>query len=212
MRLDTLIYSRHEQGSAEWLADRLGVITGSQFKLARDRTKKGEYSSKANLYAMDTARERVGGTVLQPYQNAAMKIGSDHEPMAIAAYERLHGPVVDRTGFVYRADRKFGVSPDGLVGDDGMIEVKTLVGSDALFTVLVERDYSSFIDQIMGSLWLLNRQWCDLILGVPDLADEPFIVRLERDDDTISALERDLIVFDGLVSAYEESLRKRLGR
>ena len=74
--------------------------------------------------------------------------------------------------------------------DDGIIEIKTLVSSDTLFTALVDGDHSAYIDQINGALWLLGRKWCDLILWAPDLPSGRLtIVRINRDENAIQALE-----------------------
>lgn len=207
-----MITHHHEQGSDEWLEARRGVITGSRFKDARDRTAKGAMTAKATLYAQDVARERVGGNAAGAFVNAAMRFGTEQEPLARQAYEARSGNLVEEWGFITTDDGKFGVSVDGLVDDDGIIEIKTIVSSDTLFTAVVGGDYSAYIDQINGALWLLGRKWCDLILWAPDLpAGRLTIVRINRDDNAIQALEDDLLKFEGLVSEYEAKLRARLG-
>jgi exodeoxyribonuclease (lambda-induced) len=206
-----MIFHNDPQGSEEWLAARRGVITGSRFRDARDRVRSGDLSSKAKLYAMDVARERCGGLAAQQFQSYAMRAGSDQEPIARQAYEARTGNFVDEAGFITTDDRKFGVSVDGLVDDDGMVEIKTMVSSETLFTAVVHCDISAYIDQINGSLWLLGRKWCDLILWAPDLPDGRLTIRrIERDEDAIQKLEDDLISFEKVVSQYEEQLRATL--
>ena len=91
-----------------------------------------------------------------------------------------------------------------------MIEIKTMVGSENLFTAVVGGDYSEFIDQINGSLWLLNRQWCDLILWAPDLPLGALtIVRIERDEAAIAKLAAKLFEFDALVESLHAKLSAR---
>lgn len=200
------------QGTDEWLAARRGRITASQFKLARERLKNGEYSKAAKLYAMDTARERVGGRAAATYVNAAMRFGTEQEPLARVAYEDRTGELVEVVGFAYTADGKFGVSVDGLVGTDGTWECKTMVSSETLFKAVVEGDHSEYIDQINGALWLLGRKWCDLILWAPDLPAAPMtVVRIARDEEAIDALAGDLLAFDRLVGDYEARLRASIG-
>lgn len=203
----SVTFDTSPQGSESWLAARRGRITGSRFRDALDRTANGALTSKAKLYAMDTARERFGGSVAPVFVNAAMRTGTEQEPIARAEYEAETGRVVREAGFAYTADGRFGCSVDGLVGDDGIIEIKTVVSSDTLFTALVDGDHSAYMAQILGGLWLLGRQWCDLILWAPDL---PFgrmqITRIERDEVAIKALADKLLAFDAIVEAHFERL------
>ncbi len=206
-----ITFDTSKQGSPEWLQARKGRITGSRFKDARDRTAKGALSSKATLYALDTARERFGGTVAPTYANAAMRTGTEQEPIARMQYETETGNVVLEAGFAYTADGRFGASVDGLVGTDGMVEIKTMVSSDTLFTAVVNRDYSAYMDQINGSLWLLERQWCDLILWAPDLPVGALtIIRIERDEAAIKKLAADLMAFDAIVESHFKALSARM--
>lgn len=195
------------QGSEEWLESRRGVITGSRFKDCRDKTAKGEPTAKARLYAMDVARERAGGRAGDTFQNAAMRFGTEQEPYARSAYEARTGNLVDEAGFITTDDRKFGVSVDGLVDEDGIVEIKTMVSSDTLFSAVVERDLSAYIDQINGGLWLLGRKWCDLVLWAPDLPTRRLtVIRINRDDEEIQKLEDDLLTFERRVCEYESKL------
>jgi exodeoxyribonuclease (lambda-induced) len=202
-------WSYAPQGTDEWLNARRGRITGSQFKVTRDRLKNGEYTSKAKLYAMDTARERCGGKAADVYVNSAMRFGSEQEPLARVAYEDATGLLVEEVGFAFTTDGKFGASPDGLVDHDGMVEIKTMVSSDTLFKAVVAGEHGEYIDQINGSMWLLGRKWCDLILWAPDLPAELRLTvrRIHRDDNAVDALVDDLMAFDRLVGQYEAQLR-----
>lgn len=197
-----------DQGSGEWMAARRGKITGSRFKDARDKLRDGKTPSKACLsYAMDVARERVGGSAPAKFQNAAMRTGTEQEPFARAMYEARTGYMVDEAGFYLSDDAVFGLSPDGLIDADGVLEVKTMVASDTLFTAVADGDVSAYMDQCMGYLWLLGRQWVDLVLRVPDLG-HMVIKRIHRDESAIEALELDMLEFSALVSRYESALRK----
>lgn len=203
-----MIYYTDPQGSEAWLAARRGVITASRFRDCRDRLKNGNPSKVCELYAMDVARERLGGMAQQKFQNAAMRMGTEQEPLARMAYESSTGEIVQEAGFITTDDRLFGASVDGFVGDDGIVEIKTLVSSDTLFTV-VSGDISAYTDQCNGALWLLNRKWVDLVLWVPDL--RRFTVqRIERDEAVIEALEADLMKFAATVGTYEGTLRDAL--
>jgi hypothetical protein len=204
-----MIVSTAPQGSPEWLEARRGVITASRAKDARDRLKStGAPSSKALLYAQDVARERCGGTASSTFVNSAMRFGTEQEPEARMAYEVATGEMVEEAGFICTDDRKFGCSVDGLVNADGVIEIKTLVSSDSLFSAVVDADHSAYIDQINFALWLLGRQWCDLVLWAPDLPTHRMTIRrIVRDDNVIEKLEADLLAFDKLVTKYATALQ-----
>lgn len=198
-----------DQGSEEWLMARRGKITGSRFKDARDKLKGGQPSKACLGYAMDVARERVGGSAPSKFQNAAMRTGNEQEPFARAMYEACTGHMVDEAGFYLSDDAVFGLSPDGLIDDDGVLEIKTMVSSDTLFTSVADGDVSAYMDQCLGYLWLLGRQWVDLVLWTPDL-NHMVIKRITRDEDAIEALEADLMAFARLVHQYEITLRAAL--
>lgn len=195
-----------DQGSEEWLTARRGKITGSRFKDARDKLKGGQPSKACLGYAMDIARERIGGSAPSKFQNAAMRTGTEQEPFARAMYEARTGHMVDEAGFYLSDDAVFGLSPDGLIDDDGVLEIKTMVSSDTLFTAVADGDLSAYMDQCLGYLWLLGRQWVDLVLWCPDL-NHMAIHRITRDEDAIEALEADLMAFARLVTQYENTLR-----
>lgn len=205
-----LLWSDAPQGSTEWLEVRKGRITASRFKDAREKLKNGEPGSKSKLYAYDVARQRVGGTVADVYQTAAMRFGTEQEPIARMEYEARHGRLVMEAGFAYTADGAFGVSVDGLIGSDGLWECKTMVSSDTLFTAVVDGDISAYRDQIVGAIWLTGRKWCDLTLWAPDLAGigrDMTVIRIERDEAEIEKLAEELTAFWHRVRALELRLR-----
>lgn len=209
-----ITFNHSPQGSEAWLAVRRGLITGSKFKDARDKLKSGKPSQKAILYARNVARERFGGKAESVFQNAAMRMGQEQEPFARQAYETTTGLLAQEAGFAYTDCGMFGLSVDGLVGDDGVIEIKTMVGSDNLFDTVVEEDYSAYMDQCLGYLLFLDRQWVDLILWAPDLEDQGLglvIHRINRADhlEAIAALKADLDAFAGVVREYEAKLRTK---
>jgi exodeoxyribonuclease (lambda-induced) len=181
-----------DQGSEEWLTARRGKITGSRFRDAREKLKSGQPSKACMDYARDIARERVGGHAPSKFQNAAMRTGNEQEPIARAMYEGRTGHMVDEAGFYLSDDAVFGLSPDGLIDDDGVLEIKTMVSSDTLFTAVADGDISAYMDL-----------WC------PDL-QHMVIHSINRDEDAIEELETDILAFAGLVSQYEAKLRAAL--
>lgn len=204
-----MVHHDYEQGSEAWLSARKGCITGSRFRDCRDKLAKGGPSKACLAYAMDVARERVGGSAPAKFQNAAMRTGTEQEPLARNAYELRTGNLVEEVGFFTTEDGMFGLSPDGLIDDDGVLEIKTMVSSDTLFTAVADGDVSAYMDQCLGYLWLLGRQWVDLVLWAPDLG-HMVIKRITRDEAAIEALESDLMEFARLVTKYETALRAAL--
>lgn len=207
-----ITFHNAEQGSEAWLNARKGRITGSKFKDARDRLKNGTLSGKALLYARNVARERSGGKAEDVFQNNAMRFGTEQEAFARMAYETTRCCMVQEVGFAATDCGMFGLSPDGLVDDDGVVEIKTIVGSDNLFTSVIEQDYSAYMDQCLGYLLFLDRQWVDLVLWTPDLEDIGLglvIHRINRKDheSEIAALAEDLGKFSEIVLELESKLK-----
>lgn len=204
-----IVWNQEPQGSDAWLAVRRGAITGSRARDAFDVTAKGLPGAKCLAYAMDLARERAGGTVPPTYQNAAMKMGTEQEPIARVQYEAETGQIIAEVGFAHTEDRKFGCSVDGLIGSDGVWECKTAVSSATLFRAIVDGDIRDYRDQCLFSMWLLGRRWVDLSIWCADL-QLLHTVRIKRDDDEVNAFEAKLIEFDRMVTQYEVRLRAYL--
>lgn len=210
----TVTFCNDPQQSEGWFAARKGRITGSKFKVARDKLKSGKPTGKAILYARDVARERMGGTVAPIFQNGAMRTGIEQEPLARMAYETTTGYMVQEVGFAATDCGMFGLSPDGLIDDDGVLEVKTMVGSDNLFDTVINEDYSEYMDQCLGYLLFLDREWVDLVLWTPDLEQYGLglvIHRIARGDNLlrIQELADDLTAFAAMVAEFENQLRAR---
>ena len=211
-------YITAPQGSEDWLQARVGKITASRYKDARDRLKpaKGETlgkpSAKCCAYAAQVAVERIAGRPIDKvFQNWQMREGQEQEPHARNAYDVESGNVVQEVGAIVTDDDLFLYSPDGLIGDDGLLEIKTLLSADVILRVIGDGDLSEYMDQCMGGLWLTGRKWIDLVLWAP--APEPIgraltIKRIERDENAIEALEADLVEFARMVKAAEAKLRQ----
>jgi hypothetical protein len=205
------------QGSEAWLQARVGKITASRYKDARDRLKpaKGETigkpSAKCIAYAAQVAVERIAGRPIDKmFQNWQMREGQEQEPHARNAYDVERGAIVQEIGAITTDDDLFLYSPDGLIGDDGLLEIKTLLSADVILKVIGAGDLSEYMDQCNGGLWLTGRKWIDLVLWAPAL--EPIgrqltIHRITRDEDAIEALEADLIAFAAMVRDAENKLR-----
>lgn len=196
-----------EQGSPEWKQARAGKVTASRAKDARDKLKSGAASGKQIAYACQVALERVSGQPADAtFENWQMREGHVQEPIARASYERRTGNLVDEVGAFATDDELFLYSPDGVIDNDGLLEVKTLFSPERIMTIVGNGDVSDFIDQCMFGLWLTGRQWIDLVIWVPSL-EHMSIHRITRDEDAIEALEADLMAFARLVTQYETTLR-----
>ncbi|MCR4301924.1 MAG: YqaJ viral recombinase family protein [Sulfuricaulis sp.] len=206
-----------DQGSPEWHQARAGCITASMFKVARSRLKTGknagDFTVAAKDYAFRVAIERISGVPLdEGFENWAMQRGHELEPDARMEHEAQTGLLVHRAGFVTTEDRRFGASADGLIGEDGGAEYKCLVAPDKLRGIYIEEDFSDYVDQVQGCLWLTGRKWWHFALYCPALESigQQFWHRhVDRDDDYIEALETDLMAFAAMVDGFEKTLRQR---
>jgi exodeoxyribonuclease (lambda-induced) len=209
----------HEQGTEAWLASRAGVITASRYKDARDRLKpaKGEIvgkpSAKCTGYAAQVAVERIAGKPIDKFfENWQMREGKEQEEFARIAYEATAKEMVEEVGFITTDDGFFGYSPDGIIGTDGLLEIKTILSGDVAVKVCGHHDLSDYMDQCIGGLWLTGRKWIDLVIWCPALESigKHFTVHhIERDEEAIQALEDDLMAFLQLVNENETILKMK---
>ena len=113
-----------EQGTPEWHQLRLGKVTASRVADILATTRTGPSASRQN-YLIELALQRSTGNIEPSYTNAAMEWGTQTEPQARVAYEVETGNFVDQVAFIdHTTIANFGCSPDGLIGDDGLIEIK----------------------------------------------------------------------------------------
>lgn len=174
--------------------------------------KVGDFSQAAKDYAFKLAIERISGELLDypqfdPWQ---AKRGRELEPEARLLYEERRGVLVEQTGLALTPDRRFGASVDGLVDDDGAIEIKCFLSPAKLSSIILNRDISDTMDQMQGGMWITGRKWCDFVLYCPALKSigkELTIIRTHRDDDYINSLVDDLWAFNGLVESYMDQLK-----
>lgn len=201
------------QGSPEWFAARLGKVTASRVADVIAKTKTGPSASRAN-YAAELIVERLTGTRSESFTNAAMQWGTDNEPAAREAYEFKTGVWVNQVGFVQHpriADS--GASPDGLIGDDGMIEIKCPNTATHLDTLDSGKPAGKYITQMQWQMACCDRQWCDFVSYDPRLPEELrlFVVRIDRDDDLIESLEAEVVAFLVELDARIAGLTARYG-
>lgn len=179
------------QGSAEWFAVRLGKVTASRVSDVIAKTKSGWGSSRANYMAQLIA-ERLTGVPAESYTNAAMQWGVDHEQEARSAYEFRTDSDVTEIGFVHHPKIAMsGASPDGLVGKDGLVEIKCPNTASHIDTLLVQSIPEKYITQMQWQMACTDRLWCDFVSYDPRMPESMrfFIRRIERDDERIKELE-----------------------
>lgn len=192
-----------EQGSPEWLAVRLGRPTASCFsKLLTPKTMKPSASAKP--YLNQLVAEWMLGYSPKDDQSLFMERGHELEPKAIEFYEMTKGVDVQRVGFIMTDDGSAGCSPDGLVGEDGGLEVKCL-GAIGHVDYLLNGDFSEYKTQIQGGLWITGRSWWDFLAYHPDMP--PLLVRVERDEAYIAALAAAVADFTGKLAIAKDAMR-----
>ena len=171
------------QGSPEWFAVRCGKLTASRMADATAQTKTGWGASRKILMAQLVA-ERLTGQVTESFSNAAMQWGTDTEPEARASYEFYQGVDVVEVGFVDHPHIPMtGASPDGLVGDGGMVEIKCPNTATHLDTLLTGKIPTKYIKQMQWQMSCAERNWCDFVSYDQRMPEEMklFVSRLEFD-------------------------------
>lgn len=199
-----------EQGTPEWHAQRLGKVTASRVADVIAKTKSGYSTSRVN-YAAELVCERLTGAAAERYTNAAMQWGTEKEPEAKAAYEFMRNCDVAPAGFVDHPHIPMtGASPDGYVGEDGLIEVKCPITATHLDTVLNETIPDKYVVQMLWQMTCTGRQWCDYVSFDPRLPAhlQLFIKRVHRDEKRMGELEQEVESFLAEVSDTIDRLGK----
>lgn len=202
------------QGSPEWLAARAGKVTGSRVSDVIARTKTG-WGASRDKYAGDLIAERLTGAPAARYTNAAMSWGHEQEPVARAAYEFFADADVSLVGFVpHPAIQMTGASPDGLVGDLGLVEIKCPETHTHIDTLLGQNVPSKYVTQMQWQMACTGRAWCDFASFDPRMPAhmQLFVRRVVRDDTLIADLEREVAVFLREIDARLASLNGMYGQ
>lgn len=183
-----------EQYTLEWFEIRCGMPTASNFD--KIITSQGKPSTQRKKYMYKVAGEYITGVPEDTYQNAAMQRGSAMEPEARGLYEVITGDTVKQVGFIVgNPDVEYGCSPDGLIGDDGMIEIKCPSLAVHVGYLLGNKLPTDYIQQVQGQLLVAERKWCDFVSYYPGI--KPLIVRIERNEEFIKKLKIELQLFSG---------------
>lgn len=196
-----------EQRSDEWFATRCGKVTASRIAdlMARSKRDNKPLASRDN-YAAQIKLERLTGTVADSFASAAMQWGTDTEPQARAAYEFDTGEAVEEIAFVVHPKiPDAGASPDGLVGEDGLVEIKCPNQATHFATLEGAPIDDRYIKQMQWQMACTGRKWCDFASFDPrfPIPMQLHVRRVERDDELIAQIEAEVTDF---LAEVEESV------
>lgn len=186
-----------EQRTEEWFAERRGKVTASRIADVMARTKTGYGASRANYMAQLVA-ERLTGTTAESYTNAAMQWGIDNEAAARENYSAYAGKDVEEVGFIIHPEiADSGASPDGLVGTDGMVEIKCPNTATHIQTLLTQKIDRRYLLQMQWQMACAERVWCDFVSYDPRMPARMqfWCQRVERDDDLVSEAGNEVLIF-----------------
>lgn len=204
------VYANLEQGSEEWHAARRGMVTASVVgKLITTKTLKPASNDDSRNLVKLLAAERITGWTDPTYMNDDMWRGVECEPIARDFYSEKYAPV-DEVGFIVLETEKYrlGYSPDGLVGDAGLIEVKSPRAKGHLSTIVAGTPPIAYMAQMQCGLMVTGRQWCDYISwygGMP-----MFVHRVYPDQKWFTAIHEAVIAFEAnvaeTISIYQDAI------
>lgn len=198
------------QGSDAWFQSRMGKVTASRVADVIAKTKTG-YSTSRDNYMAQLICERMTNTVAESYSNSAMQWGTETEPLARAAYEAHADVLVDEVAMInHPSIEAAGASPDGLVGDYGLLEIKCPNTATHIDTLLSQTVPGKYNTQMQWQMACTGRQWCDFVSFDPRMGDglQLFVKRVPRDAAYIAMLEEEvkkfLIELDGKIKKLNE--------
>lgn len=180
-----------DQGTDEWFEARRGIPSSSNFD--KIITTKGEPSKQAEKYMFRLAGEVVSKTTEETYKNSAMERGSELEAEARQLYQIINDVEVIQAGFCLSADGKCGCSPDGLIGEDGGLEIKCPNMATHVGYLIDNKLPTDYFQQVQGSLKVTGRKWWDFMSYYPSI--KPLIIRVYPDQKFISSLNIEIDMF-----------------
>lgn len=199
------------QGSPEWLDARCGKVTASRVADVLAVKKDGKPTAERERYLMELVGERLTGLATSHYLIGPMLEGSEREPQAADAYAFLHGADIDKVGFVeHPSIAMAGASPDRLVGDLGLVEIKCPTLRTHLDTLLTGEIPEQYLPQMRWQMACTGRAWCDFATWHPGVPPHLrlWVKRLHCDDAQIAKDEAAVIAF---LSEVDARVAKLLG-
>lgn len=200
-----------EQRSPEWFEARRGKVTSSRIADVMAKGRGSQPSATRANYMAQLVAERLTGNVEESYTNTAMQWGADTEPQARLAYELGRNVSIAEVGFVdHPTIPMSGASPDGLILDHGLVEIKCPNTATHIATLRGASIDGKYIKQMQWQMACTARAWCDFISYDPrlPLALEMFVCRIERDDDMIREIEAEVLSFHADLDAMLEDLHR----
>jgi putative phage-type endonuclease len=199
------------QGTTEWKQLRLGKVTASRISDVMSKGKNGESASRKN-YRTELVVQRLTGEPGESFTNAAMEWGTNTEPFARAAYEAATSTCVMQVPFVnHLTISNFGCSPDGMISTNGLIEIKCPNSTTHIEYLLDGKPPTKYVPQMQCQMAVTGRKWCDFVSYDPRLPEDLqlFVVRLERDDEYIKAMEEEVTKFLEEVETMYKQLKEK---
>jgi putative phage-type endonuclease len=181
-----------DQRTPEWFAARLGKVTASKISDVMASGRSGAPSVTRANYLAQLLCERLTGRPTEGYTSDAMQHGTDNEPIAINAYEMAQDVIVSPIGFVdHPSIAMSGASPDGLVGEDGLIEVKCPNSATHLATLKGGSIDGRYVKQMQWQMACTGRKWCDFVSFDPRMPEhmQLHVQHVRRDDEMIAQIE-----------------------
>ncbi len=200
-----MIIADVQQNTPEWYKIKTGIPSASNFD--KLMTTKGGVSKQRRKYMYQLVAERITGVKEDTYQNSIMQRGIDMEDEARSMYEFITGNTVKQVGFCYPNDKKrCGCSPDGLVGKDGLLEVKSPTSAVHVGYIIAGVLPIDYMQQCQGQLFVTGRKWVDFFSFYPGL--KSFIIRVKPDSKFLNILQIELEVFVNELNDLTERLRE----
>lgn len=202
-----------EQQSEEWFSARLGKVTASRVKDVMAQGRGGAPSATRKNYMMELLCQRLTGQRDEGFTSAAMQRGTDLEPVARSAYEIDKGVMVVETGLIsHPRITGFAASPDGLVGIDGMLEIKCPLTATHIAVMQSGRHDTQYEWQMLAQMACADRDWVDFVSFDDRLPSELQYVcyRFERDFSRIRTMESAVVEFLEELDELEQEMRQRI--
>lgn len=191
------------QGTTEWLAVRAGIPTASCFD--KIITPKGKASTQCERYMHKLIAERLMGHPTIEFQGPWLDRGKELEADAALYYESIRELETERVGFVTNDAGTIGASPDRLVGEDGLLELKVPAEHTHVAYMLTRAVDAEYYPQVQGQLWVTERKWLDIMSYHPEMP--PAIIRVERDEKYINALAAAVTTFSEQLELMASQLK-----
>lgn len=193
-----------EQGTEEWFRARMGIPTASEFATVMASGRGGGESKTRRTYMLKLAGEVLTGAPMESFTNEHMERGKEMEEDARRQYAFVRDVELSRVGFIRSGNQ--GCSPDSLVGDKGLLEIKTAL-PHILIDRLIKDDFPpEHKAQCQGQLWIADREWIDIAIFWPGLP--LYIKRAERDEPYIDEMTKAVATFNAELQAVIEQVRR----